>query len=152
MLLLAFCAIIAAVQLPTRLHAGNLFRSLPMAMMLAPLSISDTDIPTASGGASPWSGGVAQAINPWRFITTLMGNQFSFFTVNLGRSSAPQVEAEILENVGSYGRQIGRISEALEVLINELPRDKLTKEARAAIEDFSVQMREIKRIKDRHAV
>ena len=122
-----------------------------MAMMLAPLSISDTDVPTASGGAAPWSGGVAQAINPWRFITTLMGNQFSLFTVNLGRSSAPQVEADILENVGSYGRQIGRISEALEVLVKRLPRDNLSDDERAAIEDFSSQMREIKRIKDRHA-
>jgi hypothetical protein len=119
--------------------------------MRAPLSLSDTDLPTASGGASPWSGGVAQAINPWRFITNLMGNQFSFFTVNLGRSSAPQVEADILENVGSCGRQIGRISEALEVLVKRLPRENLSDDERAAIEDFSVQMRKIKRIKDRHA-
>jgi hypothetical protein len=123
-----------------------------MAMMLAPLSLNDTDLPTVTGGAGPWSGGVAQAINPWRFITTLMGNQFSLFTVNLGRSSAPDTEAAILENVGSYGRQIGRIGEALGVLINELPRDRLRSEARAAIEDFSSQMREIKRIKDRRAV
>lgn len=120
-----------------------------MAMMLAPLSISDTDTPTASGGTLPFSGGVAQAINPWRFITTLMGNQFSFFTVNLGRSSAPQVEADILEHVGSYGRQIGRIGEALEVLIKRLPRDNLSDDDRAAIEDFSAQLREIKQIKAR---
>jgi len=78
-----------------------------------------------------------------------VGNQFSFFTVNLGRSSAPEVEAEILQEVGSYGRQIGRVSEVVEVLLRRLPRDALTEDERAAVEDFSAQMREIKGIKAR---
>jgi hypothetical protein len=33
--------------------------------------------------------------------------------INLGQSSAPEVEQEILEDVGSYGRQLGRIGDAL---------------------------------------
>ncbi|ABD08816.1 hypothetical protein RPB_4124 [Rhodopseudomonas palustris HaA2] len=122
-----------------------------MAQMLAPLSISDTDMPVASGGIGPWSGGVAQAINPWRFITTLMGNQFSIFSINLGRSTAPQIEAKILDEVGSYGRQIGRIGEALEVLVKEFPREGLSEQAAAALEDFSAQMREIRKIKSARA-
>ncbi|MGP9810584.1 hypothetical protein ACTZWT_03620 [Rhodopseudomonas sp. NSM] len=122
-----------------------------MAQMLAPLSISDTDTPAALGGFGPWSGGVAQAINPWRIFATLMGNQFSLFNINLGRSSAPQTEARILDEVGSYGRQIGRISEALEVLVKEFPREGLSEHAVAALEDFSAQMREIKKIKAKKA-
>lgn len=120
-----------------------------MAMMLAPLSLHDLDAPVASGGIGPGSGGVAQTINPWQWIANVMGNRFSFLTVNLGRSSAPEVEAEILQDVGSYGRQIGRIGDVLEVLVAKLPREQLSDAERFAIEDFSAQMREIKRIKKR---
>jgi hypothetical protein len=121
-----------------------------MAMMLAPLSINHLAAPpVASGGTGPFSGGVAQNILPWNWIANFANSRFSWFTVNLGRSSAPEVEADILENVGSYGRQLGRISDVLEVLVARLPRDTLTGDERAAVEDFSAQMREIKRIKER---
>jgi hypothetical protein len=119
-----------------------------MAMMLAPLSINHPAAPpSASGGNGPLSGGVAQNILPWSWMANVMGNRFSWFTVNLGRSSAPEVEADILEEVGSYGRQLGRIGDALEVLVNRLPRDSLSEHDRAAVEDFCSQMREIRRVK-----
>ena len=119
-----------------------------MAMMHAPLSMNNPAAsPTASGGTGPFSGGVAQNILPWNWFTNLTGNKFSWFTVNLGRSSAPEVEADILDNVGSYGRQLGRIGEVLEVLVAKLPREALTPDELAAVEDFNAQMREIKRIK-----
>jgi hypothetical protein len=121
-----------------------------MAMMLAPLSLNHpAAAPAASGGIGPGSGGVAQNILPWNWFANFTGNRFSWFTVNLGRSSAPEVEADILDNVGSYGRQLGRIGDVLEVLVAKLPRDTLTEHERAAVEDFSSQMREIKRIKER---
>ena len=66
-----------------------------MALMLAPLSLRKLD----PDSAAPFSGDVAQNINPWQWIAKVMGNQFSLFTVNLGHSSAPEVEAEILDNV-----------------------------------------------------
>jgi hypothetical protein len=46
-------------------------------------------------------------------------------------------------------RQLGRIGEVLEVLVNKLPRATLTEYERAAVEGFSAQMREIKRIKEK---
>src|SRR5829696_9145819 len=82
----------------------------------------------------PGSGAVNQSILPWRWAFDFIGNQFSLSTVNLGRSSAPEVETEILDNVGSYGRQLGRIGEALEVLVRRLPRSELTESELAAIE------------------
>ena len=82
-------------------------------------------------------------------MANLVGNRFSWFTVNLGRSSAPEVEADILNEVGSYGRQLGRIGDVLEVLVNKLPRDSLSEHERAAVEDFSSQLREIRRIKQK---
>ena len=63
---------------------------------------------------------LTQAINPgWSFGPS--------FTLNSGNSSAPQTEIEVLQR-HSYGRQLGRISEALELLIEERarssPKDK----------------------------
>ena len=121
-----------------------------MAMMLAPLSINHPAAqPSASGGNGPFSGGVALNILPWNWMANLVGNRFSWFTVNLGRSSAPEVEADILNEVGSYGRQLGRIGDVLEVLVNKLPRESLSDHERAAVEDFSAQLREIRRIKQK---
>jgi len=97
----------------------------------------------------PLSGNVNQSILPWRWMFDWVGNQFSLFTINLGRSSAPEVESQILDEVGSYGRQLGRLGEAVEVLIRRLPRDQLTEPEREAIEAFSVQMREIRAVKQR---
>jgi hypothetical protein len=97
----------------------------------------------------PLSGAVNQSILPWRWAFDLSGSQLSLFSINLGRSSAPEMEKQILDEVGSYGRQLGRIGEALEVLVKRLPRDQLSASEAAAIEDFSAQMREIAQVKRR---
>lgn len=44
----------------------------------------------------------------------------SLFTVNLGESSNPAVEKAAIERIGSYGKQIGHLAEALEVVIEQL--------------------------------
>ncbi|MDB5618099.1 hypothetical protein [Tardiphaga sp.] len=46
-----------------------------MAMMLAPLALHHLDVPAASGGTSPLSGGVAQTLMPWQWLTQVMGNR-----------------------------------------------------------------------------
>lgn len=120
-----------------------------MPQMLTPVSFADPEGPAAGGGTGPLSGGVAQVINPWRWFTSVFGNQVSLFQINLGRSTAPDTEARILDEVGSYGRQLGRIGDALEVLVKEFPREGLSDHAVAALEDFSAQMREIKRVKEK---
>jgi len=45
---------------------------------------------------------------------------FNLFSVNLGASSDPTIEHDVLQNVGSYGKQIGHLAEALEVVIKRL--------------------------------
>lgn len=47
-------------------------------------------------------------------------DHFSLLTVQIGESSGADVEAAALEKVGTYGRQIGHLAEALEVVINHL--------------------------------
>jgi hypothetical protein len=66
----------------------------------------------------------------------LPGWQFSLFSVDLGHSSDPEVEKSMIEELGSYGKQIGHIAEALEVVIerlNLLDADDLNEQQRDAI-------------------
>jgi len=50
----------------------------------------------------------------------LPGWQFSLFSIDLGQSSNPEVEKAAIESIGSYGKQIGHLAEALEVVIEHL--------------------------------
>lgn len=99
----------------------------------------------------PLSGDVMQAINPWSDMFKAFGSQFGLININLGRSTAPEVEQEILEEVGSYGRQLGRMGEALGVLIDKLePKlGELTREEELALDAFKVMQAEVESIKSR---
>jgi hypothetical protein len=65
------------------------------------------------------------------------------FNINSNNSSAPQTEVDVVAK-HSYGRQIGRMSDALEVLIEEgygkTPRDK-------RFSDFLTMKHEIDKVK-----
>ncbi|GGB40321.1 hypothetical protein GCM10011316_10480 [Roseibium aquae] len=98
----------------------------------------------------PLSGDVAQTINPWTSMVQMFGGQFGLININLGKSRNPAVEQAILEDVGSYGRQIGRISEALEVVVRKLDSDTLSAADRKAIDDFTDMMAEVQKVKNRH--
>jgi hypothetical protein len=43
-----------------------------------------------------------------------MGSQFGLINVTLGQSSAPEVEGDVLSDVGTYGKQLGQIGDALD--------------------------------------
>jgi hypothetical protein len=67
-----------------------------------------------------------QQIDPWKFY--LQGAQFGFINIDLGNTQHPELEQKILDEVGSYGRQLGHIGDALEVIMRHLDRSKFTKE------------------------
>lgn len=96
----------------------------------------------------PLSGDVIQAINPWNWFFKAEGAQFGLVNINLGKSADPDLEQHILDDVGSYGRQLGRIGEALEVLLDHVKLDRLDAKERAAIEDFRLQLAQVKRLKE----
>lgn len=50
----------------------------------------------------------------------LPGWQVSLFSINLGASSDAQMEQAAIQQVGSYGKQIGHLGEALEAVIKHL--------------------------------
>jgi len=96
----------------------------------------------------PLSGDVVQWINPVTWF--LSGNQITA-NVYLGESGSPEVEGEILDRVGTYGRQLGQITDAVIVLLRHLPhRANLAPEERKAIEAFEKMANDIANIKEKH--
>ncbi|WP_439597920.1 hypothetical protein [Falsiroseomonas sp.] len=91
-----------------------------------------------------------QAINPWSFYQ--QGAQFGLVNIQLGRTPSPELEQRILEEVGSYGRQIGRLGDALEVLLNHLKLEGLTQAEADALAKLRGQLAEVRSIKQRAAV
>lgn len=99
----------------------------------------------------PLSGDVAQTINPWTAVFSPYGGQFGLININLGKSSAPEVEADVLSDVGSYGKQLGRIGDALLVLLAHFhPEEELTADEQKAIDDLKTMLGQIDEVKKRH--
>lgn len=86
-----------------------------------------------------------QSINPWTFYQ--QGAQFGLINIDLGQTPRPEVERAILEKVGSYGRQLGRIGDALEVLLNHVKLDGLTQVEQDALAVLRGQIAEIRQVK-----
>ncbi|MEM5473757.1 hypothetical protein WNZ14_18650 [Hoeflea sp. AS60] len=99
----------------------------------------------------PLSGNVSQLISPWTSLFSAFGSQVGLININLGQSTAPEVEQEILEDVGSYGRQLGRIGDALTVLMKHFhPEQPLDPEEEKALRALRVMLDQIADIKVRH--
>ena len=97
----------------------------------------------------PLSGDVVQSINP--FTSFMTGGQFGLININLGQSSEPKVEADVMSDVASYGKQLGRIGDALIVLLNHFhPRKPLSPEETAAIEALNDMLTQIARVKEKY--
>ena len=62
------------------------------------------------GIRSPLSGNVTQDIAP------SIDGQLGLLNINATRSGAPELEQRIITQVASYGRQLGRLVEAVDVL------------------------------------
>ena len=100
----------------------------------------------------PLSGDVSQIFKLWTTFFNAMGSQFGLININLGKSANPTVEEEVLSDVASYGRQLGRVEDALAVLVAHLPRERaLTKAEQAALADFKQMFNNIADVRDRHA-
>jgi hypothetical protein len=99
----------------------------------------------------PLSGDVVQSINPWTALFSPIGSQLGVININLGQSTDPDVEQEVLSDVGTYGKQIGRISDALIVLLAHFhPQSPLTPEEGAAIEALKQMLNEVAAVKEKH--
>ena len=88
-----------------------------------------------------------QAINPWSFYN--QGAQLGFVNINLGQTNHPEIEQKLLDEVGSYGKQLGRIGDALEVLIDHAGLKGLSRAENDAIDILKGQLAEIRKVKAR---
>ncbi|HEY0413816.1 MAG TPA: hypothetical protein VGD66_11805 [Allosphingosinicella sp.] len=88
-----------------------------------------------------------QAINPWTFYN--QGAQLGLVNINLGQTPHPEIEQKVLDEVGSYGRQLGRIGDALEVLVEHVALDGLSPRETDALTILKGQLAEIRKVKQR---
>lgn len=89
-----------------------------------------------------------QSINPWSFYN--QGAQFGLINIDLGITPRPDIEEDILEQVGSYGRQLGWMGDALEVLLNHVQLNDLDEKEQRAITIMKGRLAEIAQIKQSH--
>lgn len=88
-----------------------------------------------------------QAINPWTFHQ--QGGQFGLVNIDLGQTPRPDIEQKILDEVGSYGRQLGRIGDVLEILLNHVDLGALATAERDAVDILRGQLAQVRQIKAR---
>jgi hypothetical protein len=99
----------------------------------------------------PLSGDVAQVINPWTAYFSPVGSQFGLVNINMGLSGKPEIEAEVLSDIASYGRQLGRIGDVLSVLLDHFsPSRPLTPAESTAIADLRAMLAAIHKVKHKH--
>ncbi len=91
-----------------------------------------------------------QSINPWTF--NFQNGSFGLVNINMGVTPKPEVEQDVLDTVGSYGRQLGWMGEALEVVMRHVDLSKLDEADRRTIDIFKGRLAEIGEIKKRHGV
>ena len=80
-----------------------------------------------------------QAINP--------GAQFGLINIDLGGAADSDLERRILNAVGSYGRQLGRIGDALEVILKHMKLDDLKSDERDALDVLKGQLAQVRQVK-----
>lgn len=97
----------------------------------------------------PLSGDVVQSINP--FAAFMTGGQLGLVNITLGQSSDPAVEADVLSDVATYGKQLGRIGDALIVLLAHFhPRQPLTADETKAIDALKAMLDKIADVKKKY--
>ncbi len=83
----------------------------------------------------PLSGNVTQTIFP--------------FTINVGRSGNANAERDALL-VASYGRQLGRIGDALIVMLKHVRLESLSPDEERAIIDLKCMLYDLAKVKEEH--
>jgi hypothetical protein len=97
----------------------------------------------------PLSGDVVQSINP--FTAFMTGGQFGLININLGQSNDENVEKEVLTDVAGYGMQLGRVEDALVVLLTHFrPEKPLNDKESDAITALTKMLNRIAEKKKKH--
>jgi hypothetical protein len=100
----------------------------------------------------PWNWPLGGDVTQWIRTSWIkaLTDQTGFININNVRAGDPELEQRIIEDVASYGRQLGRIMEVLDVVIGQLglgQRTDLTADERHALQDFSDLVRHVQALK-----
>lgn len=79
-------------------------------------------------------------INPMTSWQRFFNPQF-YINYNTGDVD---VENNVLQQVGSYGKQLGQIIDTLDVLVARVPQNELTSQERSALDDFRTLSGQVK--------
>lgn len=87
----------------------------------------------------PFSGDVTQ---PWSWLY-----QFAPITINQMKTESPALEKKIINEVASYGKQLGKLVEAVQILLRHLDAGQLGSGEKALLDSFTRMANEITAIK-----
>jgi hypothetical protein len=113
------------------------------------------DRPSSNQGPEtswPWTWPLGGDVTQWIRTSWIksLSDQTGFININNVRAGDPELERRIIEDVASYGRQLGRMMEALDVVIGHLrlaESKDLTADERRALQDFSDLVRQVRALK-----
>lgn len=83
----------------------------------------------------PFSGDVTQAINPWSWATHAAG-QFGFININTSKAGNPALEQDIVQNIASYGQQLARLLDVVNMLLEHSDLSKLSAQQQKDLQAF----------------
>ena len=98
----------------------------------------------------PLSGDVNQTISPMTWWMSSIGSQFGLINIDLGESSKPEVEADILKNEASYGKQLGIVLDAVAALARHVDPARFSEAERDAFKAFAKLVNRVAEIKASH--
>jgi hypothetical protein len=90
-----------------------------------------------------------QAINPWTL--NQQGAQFGLINIDLGDAGASDLERKLLDRVGSYGHQLGRLGDAMEVILKHVKLGDLKPEEQDALDILKGQLASVRQVKAGHS-
>jgi hypothetical protein len=96
----------------------------------------------SSSTSSVWPGIAWDTIGSYNPVTSIL-TQIGFININNMSSADRDMEKSILREVGSYGRQLGWIAEALQVVCKYSDDTKWGRDERRAVEKFNQMADEI---------
>jgi len=92
---------------------------------------------------------LSQMIDPLFWFPSGTG-QIGFINISGAASSKPEVEADIIENVATYGRQLGRRSDVLDAILSHLNARSWRGDAKKAVDAFEEMNANITAVKARY--
>ena len=75
------------------------------------------------------------------------GGQFGLINIDLGGAADSDLERKILKTVGSYGRQLGRVGDALEVILRHVKLEDLSSDEQDALAVLKGQLAQVRQAK-----